>query len=55
MPFRDITNEFRNVLQEHENTIPDSKRRKVSKRGKKEDDEKVSVDKSYLTEAYNIV
>ncbi|KAH9482931.1 Syntaxin ufe1 [Psilocybe cubensis] len=54
MPFKNITNEFREVLQERESSIPDAKRRKVSKQPKNETD-KPSVDKTYIAEAYNIL
>lgn len=54
MPFKNITNEFREVLQERESSIPDAKRRKVLKQPKNETN-KPSVDKIYIAEAYNIV
>ncbi|KAF8974213.1 hypothetical protein BDZ97DRAFT_1911421 [Flammula alnicola] len=54
MPFREITNEFRQAVKEGESTIPDAKRRKVVKQPKGED-EKASMNKTYLVEAYHIL
>ncbi|PPQ92337.1 hypothetical protein CVT25_008687 [Psilocybe cyanescens] len=54
MPFKNITNEFREVVQERESSIPDAKRRRVSRQSKNEA-EKPSIDKTYIAEAYNIL
>ncbi|KAF8165438.1 snare protein syntaxin 18/UFE1 [Crassisporium funariophilum] len=54
MPFADITNDFRKVVKERETTIPDAKRRRVSKQHRNDDD-KVSLHKTYVAEAYNIL
>ncbi|TFK43628.1 hypothetical protein BDQ12DRAFT_643221 [Crucibulum laeve] len=57
MPFTNITNDFRSILQEKESTVPDSKRRKLSKHGRHdgERDGQASLSKEYLAEAYTIL
>jgi len=53
MPFKQLTNEFRKAVQEQETGIPNTKRRKLA-RQPRTDEHKVSVDKTYVGEAYNI-
>jgi syntaxin 18 len=53
MPFKQITNEFRKAVQERETSVPETKRRKFG-RQPKNDENKASIDKTYVAEAYNI-
>ncbi|KDR83845.1 hypothetical protein GALMADRAFT_86454 [Galerina marginata CBS 339.88] len=53
MPFREITIEFRKAVQERDTALPDAKRRKVNQPRTPVD--KVSIDKTYVAEAYNIL
>ncbi|KAF8913812.1 hypothetical protein CPB84DRAFT_1669161 [Gymnopilus junonius] len=53
MPFREITNEFRKLVQEREIVFSEAKRRKVN-RSRSSNDE-LSLDKTYIAEAYNIL
>ncbi|KAF8812350.1 hypothetical protein BYT27DRAFT_7132849 [Phlegmacium glaucopus] len=54
MPFTNITNDFKTILHERESTIPDAKRGKVIKHSRNEDD-KLSLHKTYVAEAYNVL
>ena len=54
MAFKDITNEFQEAVEKRQSSIPDAKRRKVVKQPKGED-EKGSINKAYVSEAYNVV
>lgn len=56
MAFKDITNEFKRTVKEHEGAVPDAKRRKVSShKPSKAEEEQISLNKNYIAEAYNIV
>lgn len=54
MAFKDITNDFQQAVKNRQSSIPDAKRRKLAKQSKGED-EKNSISKAYVSEAYNIV
>ena len=54
MPFKDITNDFRQAVREKETSIPDAKRRKVA-RSSRTGDEGNSIEKTFVAEAQNIV
>lgn len=54
MAFKDITNEFQEAVKKRRSSIPDAKRRKAVKQPKGED-EKGSINKAYVSEAYNVV
>jgi len=54
MPLKDVTNDFRRLVEEKEKEIPPAKRRKVSSHAN-EGPDGVSSDKPYLEEAHNIV
>lgn len=54
MAFKDITNEFQEAVEKRRSSIPDAKRRKAVKQPKGED-EKGSINKAYVSEAYNVV
>jgi len=54
MPLKDVTNDFRRLVEEKEKEIPPAKRRKVSSPAN-EGPDGVSSDKLYLEEAHNIV
>lgn len=54
MPFTNITNDFKKVLQERESTTPEMKRTKVIKHSRNDDDT-LALHKNYVAEAYNIV
>jgi hypothetical protein len=57
MPCNNRTSDFREVLREKEDAIPDSKRRKISKHTKSDvqlDGQNV-LGKQYVAEAYTIV
>jgi len=53
MPFKQLTNEFRKAVQERETSVPNTKRRKLA-RQPRTDENKASIDKTYVAEAYNI-
>lgn len=54
MPFTNITNDFKKVLHDRESTTPETKRAKVIKHSRNEDDT-LALHKTYVAEAYNIV
>ena len=54
MPFTNITNDFKKVLHERESTTSDTKRAKVIKHSRNDDD-RLALHKTYVAEAYNIV
>ncbi len=56
MTASDRTLEFREVLKGAQNTIPEAKRRKVTKRaGEGQREGQDTLSKEYLAEAYNVV
>ncbi|KAF9058077.1 hypothetical protein BJ165DRAFT_1425550 [Panaeolus papilionaceus] len=54
MALTDITNNFREVVEKRQTTLPETKKRKSPKSGQG-NDPKPSIDKSYLAEGYNIL
>lgn len=56
MTASDRTSEFREILRGVQNTIPEAKRRKVTKRvGENQREGQVALGKEYLAEAYSVV
>ena len=53
MPFVEITNEFRRLVEEQEAAIPEAKRRKANR--SRPTSNALSLDSTYIAEAYNIV
>ncbi|PPQ69554.1 hypothetical protein CVT26_001556 [Gymnopilus dilepis] len=53
MPFVEITNEFRRLVEEQEAAIPEAKRRKANR--SRPTSNALSLDSTYIAEAYNIL
>jgi len=55
MPFTQITNDFRKAVRERETSVLETKpKRRKFGRQPKNDENKASIDKTYVAEAYNI-